>query len=106
MLNIQNLSYLQGGITLLQDVNLQVYPDQRIGLVFRIAPEEPQVAGGMGRVWEWSDCRKLRGQPFERRSIAEKIYTFPTKNYAPPKLGRWREEAKRGRINGGAPWIP
>ncbi|MGV8934458.1 MAG: ABC-F family ATP-binding cassette domain-containing protein [Gallionellaceae bacterium] len=33
MLNIQNLSYLQGGITLLQDVNLQVFAEQRIGLV-------------------------------------------------------------------------
>ena len=33
MLNIQNLSYLQGGIALLQDVNLQAYSNQRIGLV-------------------------------------------------------------------------
>ena len=33
MLNIQNLSYLQGGIPLLQDVNLQAYTNQRIGLV-------------------------------------------------------------------------
>jgi len=33
MLNIQNLSYLQGGIPLLQNVNLQAFPDQRIGLV-------------------------------------------------------------------------
>jgi len=33
MLNIQNLSYLQGGIPLLQNVNLQAYANQRIGLV-------------------------------------------------------------------------
>ena len=33
MLSIQNLSYLQGGIPLLQDVNLQAYTNQRIGLV-------------------------------------------------------------------------
>jgi ATP-binding cassette subfamily F protein 3 len=33
MLNIQNLSYLQGGIPLLQNVNLQAYTNQRIGLV-------------------------------------------------------------------------
>jgi ATP-binding cassette subfamily F protein 3 len=33
MLNIQNLSYLQGGIPLLQDVNLQAHTNQRIGLV-------------------------------------------------------------------------
>jgi ATP-binding cassette subfamily F protein 3 len=33
MLNIQNLSYLQGGIPLLQNVSLQAFPDQRIGLV-------------------------------------------------------------------------
>ena len=33
MLNIQNLTYLQGGIPLLQNVNLQAYSDQRIGLV-------------------------------------------------------------------------
>ncbi len=32
MLNIQNLSYLQGGIPLLNDVNLQAYTNQRIGL--------------------------------------------------------------------------
>ncbi|MGB5305639.1 MAG: ATP-binding cassette domain-containing protein, partial [Gammaproteobacteria bacterium] len=32
MLNIQNLSYLQGGIPLLHDVNLQAYSNQRIGL--------------------------------------------------------------------------
>ena len=33
MLNIQNLTYLQGGIPLLQNVNLQAYANQRIGLV-------------------------------------------------------------------------
>ncbi|MHB1238417.1 MAG: ribosomal protection-like ABC-F family protein [Gallionella sp.] len=33
MLNIQNLSYLQGGMPLLQNVSLQAFPDQRIGLV-------------------------------------------------------------------------
>jgi len=33
MLNIQNLSYLQSGIPLLQNVNLQAYTNQRIGLV-------------------------------------------------------------------------
>ncbi len=33
MLNIQNLTYLQGGVTLLQNVNLQAFADQRIGLV-------------------------------------------------------------------------
>ncbi|HEU0186611.1 MAG TPA: ATP-binding cassette domain-containing protein [Gallionellaceae bacterium] len=33
MLNIQNLSYLQGGMPLLQNVNLQVFAHQRIGLV-------------------------------------------------------------------------
>ena len=33
MLNIQNLSYMQGGVTLLQNVNLQAFADQRIGLV-------------------------------------------------------------------------
>ena len=33
MLNIQNLTYLQGGIPLLQNVNLQAYTNQRIGLV-------------------------------------------------------------------------
>ena len=33
MLNIQNLSYLQGGIPLLQNINLQAFPSQRIGLV-------------------------------------------------------------------------
>ncbi len=33
MLNIQNMSYLQGGIPLLQNVNLQAYTSQRIGLV-------------------------------------------------------------------------
>ncbi|MGC2164690.1 MAG: ATP-binding cassette domain-containing protein [Gallionella sp.] len=33
MLNIQNLCYLQGGIPLLQNADLQVYANQRIGLV-------------------------------------------------------------------------
>jgi ATP-binding cassette subfamily F protein 3 len=33
MLNIQNLTYLQGGIPLLQNINLQAYTNQRIGLV-------------------------------------------------------------------------
>jgi len=33
MLNINNLSYLQGGIPLLENVNLQAYTNQRIGLV-------------------------------------------------------------------------
>ena len=33
MLNIQNLTYLQGGVPLLQNVNLQAYSNQRIGLV-------------------------------------------------------------------------
>ncbi len=33
MLTVQNLTYLQGGITLLQDVNLQVFASQRIGLI-------------------------------------------------------------------------
>ena len=33
MLNIQNMSYLQGGIPLFQQVNLQAYANQRIGLV-------------------------------------------------------------------------
>ena len=33
MLNIQNLTYLQGGTPLLQNVNLQAYANQRIGLV-------------------------------------------------------------------------
>ena len=33
MLNIQNVTYLQGGIPLLQNVNLQAFADQRIGLV-------------------------------------------------------------------------
>ncbi|GAO37197.1 ABC transporter [Sulfuricella sp. T08] len=33
MLNIQNLTYLQGGIALFQQVNLQAYSNQRIGLV-------------------------------------------------------------------------
>ncbi len=33
MLNIQNMSYLQGGIPLLQNVNLQAFANQRIGLV-------------------------------------------------------------------------
>ena len=33
MLDIRNLTYLQGGIPLLQDVNLQAYANQRIGLV-------------------------------------------------------------------------
>ncbi|MBI5918258.1 MAG: ATP-binding cassette domain-containing protein [Nitrosomonadales bacterium] len=33
MLNIQNLSYLQGGVPLLQNVNLQIFANQRIGLV-------------------------------------------------------------------------
>src|SRR5512139_1655549 len=33
MLNIQNLSYLQGGTPLLHNVNLQVFANQRIGLV-------------------------------------------------------------------------
>ncbi|MDX8386106.1 MAG: ATP-binding cassette domain-containing protein [Gallionella sp.] len=33
MLNIQNLSYLQGGNPLLQNVNLQAFANQRIGLV-------------------------------------------------------------------------
>ncbi|CAH1085613.1 ATP-binding cassette domain-containing protein [Candidatus Nitrotoga sp. 1052] len=33
MLNIQNLTYLQGGTTLLQQVNFQTYASQRIGLV-------------------------------------------------------------------------
>ncbi|OGS98692.1 MAG: ABC transporter ATP-binding protein [Gallionellales bacterium RIFCSPLOWO2_12_FULL_59_22] len=33
MLNIQNLTFLQGGITLLQNVNLQAFANQRIGLV-------------------------------------------------------------------------
>ncbi|MDD5240978.1 MAG: ATP-binding cassette domain-containing protein [Sulfuricella sp.] len=33
MLNIQNLIYLQGGVPLLQQVNLQAYANQRIGLV-------------------------------------------------------------------------
>ena len=33
MLNILNLTYLQGGLPLLQNVNLQAYANQRIGLV-------------------------------------------------------------------------
>jgi len=33
MLNIQNLTYLQGGIPLFQQVNFQAYSNQRIGLV-------------------------------------------------------------------------
>ena len=33
MLNIQNMTYLQGGITLFQQVNLQAFANQRIGLV-------------------------------------------------------------------------
>src|SRR5574340_461371 len=33
MLNIQNMTYLQGGIPLFQQANLQVYSSQRIGLV-------------------------------------------------------------------------
>ena len=33
MLNIQNISYLQGGIPLFQDVSLLAYSNQRIGLV-------------------------------------------------------------------------
>ncbi|MDO8412711.1 MAG: ATP-binding cassette domain-containing protein [Gallionellaceae bacterium] len=33
MLNIHNLTYLQGGIPLLQSVNLQAFAEQRIGLV-------------------------------------------------------------------------
>ena len=33
MLNIQNLTYLQGGIPLLLNINLQAFADQRIGLV-------------------------------------------------------------------------
>ncbi len=33
MLSIKNLSYLQGGIPLLENVNLQAYTNQRIGLV-------------------------------------------------------------------------
>ncbi len=33
MLNVQNLTYLQGGTPLLQNVNLQAFADQRIGLV-------------------------------------------------------------------------
>ena len=33
MLNIQNLTYLQGGVPLLQNVNLQAFSNQRIGLV-------------------------------------------------------------------------
>lgn len=35
MLNIQHLTYLQGGVPLLQDVNFQVFANQRIGLVGR-----------------------------------------------------------------------
>ncbi|WP_430230041.1 ABC-F family ATP-binding cassette domain-containing protein [Nitrosomonas communis] len=33
MLNIQNLTYLQNGLPLLRDVNLQVFANQRVGLV-------------------------------------------------------------------------
>ena len=33
MLNIQHLTYLQGGAPLLQDANLQVFANQRVGLV-------------------------------------------------------------------------
>ena len=33
MLNILNMTYLQGGVPLLQQANLQVYANQRIGLV-------------------------------------------------------------------------
>ena len=33
MLNIQNMSYLQGGIPLFQQANLQAFANQRIGLV-------------------------------------------------------------------------
>jgi ATP-binding cassette subfamily F protein 3 len=33
MLNIQNLSYLQGGVPLLHNANLQIFANQRIGLV-------------------------------------------------------------------------
>jgi len=56
MLNIQNLTYLQGGIPLLQNVNLQAYANQRIGLVgkngcgkstlFRLIRGEIQPDGG------------------------------------------------------------
>src|ERR1035437_9230233 len=33
MLNIQNMTYLQGGIPLFQSANLQAFANQRIGLV-------------------------------------------------------------------------
>ncbi|MDH4284331.1 MAG: ATP-binding cassette domain-containing protein, partial [Gallionellaceae bacterium] len=33
MLNIQNLTYLQGGTPLLQNINLQAFSGQRIGLI-------------------------------------------------------------------------
>jgi len=33
MLNIQNLTYLQGGLPLLQDTQLQIFANQRVGLV-------------------------------------------------------------------------
>ncbi len=56
MLNIQNLSYLQGGMPLLQNVSLQAFPDQRIGLVgkngcgkstlFRLIRDEIKPDGG------------------------------------------------------------
>ncbi len=35
MLNIQNLTYLQNGVPLLQDAHLQVFANQRVGLVGR-----------------------------------------------------------------------
>ncbi len=33
MLNIQHITYLQGGTPLLQDADLQVFANQRVGLV-------------------------------------------------------------------------
>ena len=35
MLSIRNLSFLQSGIPLLRDINLQVFANQRVGLVGR-----------------------------------------------------------------------
>jgi len=37
MLNIQNMTYLQGGVPLFQQANLQAFANQRIGLVGKTA---------------------------------------------------------------------
>jgi ATPase subunit of ABC transporter with duplicated ATPase domains len=64
MLNIQNLTYLQGGTPLLQNVNLQAFANQRIGLVGKNGCGKStlfrRVSGETGWIFHNHSCRPDR----------------------------------------------